>query len=152
MRLEVVRNDAAEPTLIISEFNSRHYTIGSANSIMVYHYTGFVGTVLEVAQCNEVMDPEVASRTIIRLVDKYSAPDTEVVVISDKAGDHTNEEIVEVSAVQVESWESNSGGLTTPTAKTIVIFKKHERDGYVEAILKLAYENEFGEGSYHESK
>lgn len=152
MRLEMVRNDATEPTLIISEFNSRHYTIGSINSMVVYRYTGFVGTVLEVAQCNEVMDPEVVSRTVIGLVDKYSAPDVEVIVIGDKAGDNTNEGIVEVSAVQVESWESDSRASTAPTTKTIVIYKKHERDGYVEAILKLAYENEYGEGSYYGSK
>ena len=150
MRLSTVRNDAGEPTLSLDHFERRHYTTGLALGISIGKYKGFYGELLEVHQCNEVMDSEVVSRIISELSRKYETPDTEVVLISDNSSLH-NENIVEIHAVKVLEYETNDGSTIKTSNNTVVIFKKHKRDGYVEAILKLAYEMEFGEGSYYGS-
>lgn len=147
MRLEIVRNDASEPTMIIQDFTRRNYTIGMSSSLIAPKYKSFIGQILEVRQCNEVMDEEVAAKHQAELIVKYSNPDTNVVVISD-SGDIGNTGIVEIAAVKVISYMTADNNDEPARYNTVAIYKKRARDDYVQAVLKLAYENEFGEGSY----
>ena len=150
MRLITVRNDAAEPTLALDHFERRHYAVEWAHSIALSKYKGFYGEILEAHQCNEAMDIEVASKIISEMVRKYETPDTEVILMSDN-GNITNENLVEIQAVKVIEYEEQNGVTVPARTKTVVIHRKHVRDGYIDAVLKLAYETEFGEGSYHGS-
>ncbi|MCM1531911.1 MAG: hypothetical protein NC114_06525 [Ruminococcus flavefaciens] len=143
MRLGTIRNDAGDSTLTIDDFTKRSYTIGSTSSLIVNHYKRFHGKVLEVYQCDEVMDEDVATRLVDKLVRQYSTPSADVSMASD-TGSLTNEGLVEVSVVRVLAWELQNGDTSNPGCERIIIFKKHQRDGYVKAILDLATQLEFG--------
>ncbi|MCM1230164.1 MAG: hypothetical protein NC489_08525 [Ruminococcus flavefaciens] len=141
MDIVSVRNDASEGTLTIKDFTQRHYHIRGATSLIVSHYEGFQGRILEIHQCNEEMDDDVVTRLVDMLVRKYSAPDTDVSMVSDN-GDLGNTGVVEVVATQVLNWVLRNNELSDPGCKRIIIIKKHRRDGYIESILDLAQKTE----------
>lgn len=147
MKIEVIANGSSDTTLTVNDFTIRHYPVAFATSVYVGQCTGFTGKILEVHVCPEVMDTDVVDNLILRLMEEYAEKNRDTILVSDTP-DNGNEGIYEIDVVKPLVYTTRDGEKVTTTGEKILIYKKHRKDRYTNAIAKELHDSEYGEGSY----